>query len=261
MRFPSLFLIVALFVPLTPAHAALKTEVVEYKQDGTVLEGYLAWDTSFPGPRPGVLIVPDWMGVGPYVKSRAEQLAKMGYVAFAADVFGKGVRPRDAKAASKLAAEYKAGDRRLFRARVRAGLDRLLKEKRVDSRKAAAIGYCFGGTGALELARTGAPLLGTVSFHGGLDTPDPSLAKNIRGKVLALHGADDPYVPPKDVAAFQDEMRSAKVDWQLHMYGGAVHAFTIPDAGNDPSKGVAYDKKADERSLEAMKDFFAEIFR
>jgi dienelactone hydrolase len=124
----------------------------------------------------------------------------------------------------------------------------------------AAIGYCFGGTTALELARSGAHLVGVVSFHGDLDTPKPDDAKNIKGKVLALHGADDPFVKPDIVAKFQDEMRKAKVDWELVKYGSAVHSFTNPDAGNDPSKGAAYIAEADARSWQAMKDFFGEIF-
>ena len=148
----------------------------------------------------------------------------------------------------------------MIRARANAGLDTLAASPLVDTSRLAVIGYCFGGTAALELARSGANLLGTVSFHGGLDTPNPADARNIRGKVLALHGADDPHVPPEQVAAFQQEMRQAKVDWEMVYYGGAVHAFTNPDSGNDPSKGVAYNAEADRRSWEEMKLFFAEIF-
>jgi len=124
----------------------------------------------------------------------------------------------------------------------------------------AAIGYCFGGTAALELARSGANIAAVISFHGGLDTPTPEDAKSISGKVLVLHGGDDPFVPFDQVRTFEDEMRQAKVDWQLVTYGGAVHAFTIPDAGNDKTKGAAYDRKADKRSFEAMQVFFKEVF-
>jgi dienelactone hydrolase len=125
----------------------------------------------------------------------------------------------------------------------------------------AAIGYCFGGTTVLEIARSGAELAGVVSFHGGLATPNPDDAKNVKGKILVLHGADDPFVPPKQVIAFQEEMRNAGMDWQMVSYGGAVHSFTNPDSGNDPSKGAAYNEKADRRSWEAMKVFFAEILK
>lgn len=241
------------------ASAAVKTRVVEYKQGDAVLEGYLAWDDAGPAKRPGVLIVHDWTGVGPNVKKRAEMLAAQGYVAFAADIYGKGIRPVPPEA-GKLSGKYKA-DRPLLRARVRAGLDELLRAPGVDPAKVAAIGYCFGGTTVLELARSGADVAGVVTFHGGLDTPTPGDAQKIRAKVLVLHGAEDPYVPEAQVKAFEDEMRAGKVDWQLVKYAGAVHSFTIPDAGSDPSKGAAYDERADRRSWAHMKAFFDEILR
>jgi dienelactone hydrolase len=242
------------------SEAAVRTKVVEYKQGDAVLEGYLAWDDATTVKRPGVLVVHEWTGLGPYVKKRAEMLAKMGYVAFAADIYGKGVRPATPAEAAKVAAIYK-DNRALMRARARAGLGMLLVQKLVDPGRIAAIGYCFGGTSVLELARDGAEVKGTVSFHGGLATPTPQDAKNIKGKVLVLHGADDPFVKPDEVAAFQQEMRAAGVDWQMDIYGGAVHSFTNPDAGNDNSKGAAYNERADRRSWEAMKVFFAEIFK
>ncbi|TSK08872.1 MAG: dienelactone hydrolase family protein [Geobacter sp.] len=242
------------------AAAGVVGKTVEYRQGDTVLEGYLAYDDSIKEKRPGVLVIHEWMGVGPYEKMRAEQLAKLGYVAFAADIYGKGVRPATPDAAAKEAGKYRGDDRSLIRARGAAGLEKLASFPQVDRKRLAVIGYCFGGTAALELARSGAGLLGTVSFHGGLSTPNPSDARNIKGKVLALHGADDPYVKPDEVAAFQKEMRDAKVDWQMNYYGNAVHSFSNPKSGNDNSKGVAYNEKADRRSWEAMKLFFNEIF-
>ncbi|HWB58286.1 MAG TPA: dienelactone hydrolase family protein, partial [Chthoniobacteraceae bacterium] len=206
-----------------------------------------------------ILVVHDWLGVGDYVKGRAEQLARLGYIAFVADIYGKGVRPQNAAEAAKVAGIYK-NDRALFRARVTAALDQLKKDPDVDPSRIAAIGYCFGGTAVLELARSGADIAGIVSFHGGLDTPTPEDAKNIKCKVLILHGADDPLAPAAQVAAVEDEMRKANVDYQITLYGGAVHAFTREDAGSDNSKGAAYNEKADKRSWQAMKDFFAEIF-
>jgi dienelactone hydrolase len=239
--------------------AEIRTESVEYRQGEALLEGYLSYDTTVKGPRPAVLIVPDWKGVSEYTKMRAEQLAALGYVALAADVYGKGVRPNTAQEASAEAGKYYR-DRQLYRARLRAGLDFLAARPEADSSRLAVIGYCFGGAGALELARSGAPLRGTVTFHGALNTPNPADAKNIRGKVLVLHGADDPNVKPEEVKSFMDEMRAAGVDWQLVYYGGAVHAFTDKRAGTDKSRGAAYNEAADRRSWQAMKDFFAEIF-
>jgi dienelactone hydrolase len=169
------------------------------------------------------------------------------------------VRPETAREAGQLAGKYK-GDRPLLRRRIRAAYEALKEQRFTDPRKIGGIGYCFGGTTILELARSGADLVAVVSFHGGLGTPTPEDAKNIKCKVLACHGADDPNVPPKEVAAFEDEMRSADVDWQLISYGNAVHSFTDKNAGGDNSRGSAYNEKADHRSWEAMKDFFAEAF-
>jgi len=244
----------------TSAQARLVTKTVEYRQGETVLEGYLAYDDAVKGKRPGVLVIHEWKGLGPYEKARADQLAALGYVAFAADIYGKGVRPATPELASAEAGKYRGADRSLMRARAAAGLEKLASFNEVDPDRLAVIGYCFGGTAALELARSGAKLKGAVSFHGGLDTPIPADALKIRGKVLVLHGADDPHVPPAQVASFQQEMRMAKVDWQMIYYGGAVHSFSNINSGNDPSKGAAYNEKADRRSWEAMKQFFVEIF-
>lgn len=241
------------------AYAAIHTETVDYKDGDVVLEGYLAYDDSLKGKLPGVLIVHEWTGIGPYVKRRAVELASLGYVAFAADIYGKGIRPADTKEAARQAGIYRA-DRHLMRRRAASGLEELKRLKIADPERVAAIGYCFGGGVALELARSGADILGVVSFHGNLDTPHPEDAVNIRAKILACHGADDPIVTQDQVSAFQNEMRAARCDWQMNIYGNAVHSFTNPDSGNDPSKGIAYNKEADMRSWEAMKAFFDEIF-
>lgn len=242
------------------ARAEVKTETIEYKQGDAVLEGLLTYDDAIQGRRPGVLVVHQWKGLGPYETKRSEMLARLGYTVFAVDIYGKGIRATNPKDASELAAKYK-NDRALLRSRVQAGLDVLKKQPLADPKRLAAIGYCFGGTTVLELARSGADVAGVVSFHGGLNTPDAKDAKQFKGKVLALHGADDPFVPPAEVAAFEDEMRKGGVDWQLVAYGGAVHSFTDWGAGNDNSKGSAYNQKADQRSWEAMKVFFGEIFK
>jgi dienelactone hydrolase len=239
--------------------AAIHTETVEYKQGDTTLEGVLVYDDAIQGKRPGVLVVHQWFGLTDYEKRRATMLAQLGYVAFCADIYGKDARPKDVNEAGAQAGKYKS-DRQLLRARVNAALDVLKKNNLVDAKKIAAIGYCFGGTTVIELARSGAELNGIVSFHGGLDSPTPADGKNIKCKVLALAGADDPFQKPEDLTAFESEMRDNKVDWQIAFYGGAVHAFTQPDPGF-VNAGAKYNEKADKRSWEAMKQFFAEIFQ
>jgi dienelactone hydrolase len=254
-------LIFALLVLLCAmkTQAAVHTETVEYKQGDTTLEGFLAYDDSVSGKRPGVLIVHQWLGLTDYEKRRATQLAQLGYVALCADIYGKDSRPKNVQEAGAQAGKYKT-DRTLLRARVNAALDVLKKNELVDTSRVAAIGYCFGGTTVIELARSGADLNGIVSFHGGLDSPTPADGKNIKCKVLVLAGADDPFQKPDDLAAFESEMRDNKVDWEITFYGGAVHAFTQPDPGF-VNAGAKYNEKADKRSWEAMKTFFAEIFQ
>jgi dienelactone hydrolase len=251
---------VVMLMGTSTANAAVQAKAVEYKQGDAILEGYLAWDDAIQGQRPGILVVHEWTGLGEYVQARARKLAEMGYIVFAIDMYGKGIRPKTPGEAAAQAGIYKK-DRPLMRARAMAGLEALRMNPMCDPKRVAAIGYCFGGTCVLELARGGADLAGVVSFHGGLDTPTPADAKHIKCKVLVMHGGDDPHVPRKDVEAFEDEMRAGGVDWQLVVYGGAVHAFTNPDAGNDKSRGAAYDAQADRRSWEAMKVFFAEILK
>ena len=243
------------------ARAELKHKEIEYKHGDTTLLGYLVWDDSAgAAKRPGVVVVHEWMGHNDYARMRASMLAKLGYVAFALDMYGKGVKAKDAQEASQMAGRFKS-DRKLMRDRAAAGLEVLKKQPMVDTSRLAAMGYCFGGQVSLELARAGADVKGVVSFHGALDTPTPQDAKNVKGKVLALHGAADPFVPPDHVAAFQKEMEDAKVDHQFVAYGpGVVHGFTNPDNMGSAMKGVGYDEKADRRSWQAMRDFFGEIF-
>jgi len=252
-----LWLVLILLAPVL-SQAAIETKTVEYQQGDTRLVGYLAYPKDAQEPRPGVLVVHEWLGLNDYAKQRAEQLAELGYVAFAADIYGDGQVAADRKEAGALSSTYKK-DRALLRARVAAGLAALKAQPEIASGKVAAIGYCFGGTAVLELARSGAEVAGVVSFHGGLDSPAPQDARNIRARVLALHGADDPYVPAEQVAGFEEEMRKGGVDWQLIAYGNAVHGFTNPAHGNDNSKGAAYNAAADARSWLAMRQFLDEV--
>lgn len=258
----NVLVVVALLMVSSSARCELKKETIEYQDGATVCQGYLVYDDALHGPRPGVLVIHDWMGLSEQsnARVRCDMLAQLGYVAFAADMYGKGVRPANRDEASAEAGKFYK-DRALFRSRAGAALAYLKARPETDSTKTAAIGYCYGGTGVLELARSGADLSGVVSFHGGLASASPEDAKSIKCKVLVLHGADDPFVPADQVAAFEKEMTDAKTDWELVKYSGAVHSFSNPTAGNDPSSGAAYNERADKRSWVAMKDFFAEIFQ
>lgn len=237
---------------------AVVEKVVEYQAGDVQGEGFHAYDDAVKGQRPAVLIVHQWTGLTDYEKMRARMLAELGYNVFALDIYGKGVRPQP-PAAGQEAGKYK-GDRALYRQRLQAGLAVLVKDERTDAARVAVIGYCFGGTGALELARSGAKVVGAVSFHGGLESPTPEDAKNIQGEVLVLHGDIDPFVPDAEVAAFEKAMQAAKASYHLVRYPGAVHAFTQKMAGNDPAKGAAYDAKADAASWEEMRRFFDRVF-
>ncbi|MCG3180571.1 MAG: hypothetical protein BIFFINMI_02933 [Phycisphaerae bacterium] len=251
--------VAVLLLAAGPAAAEVKSMMVDYNQGGTKLSGYLAWDDAQAGPRPGVLICHAWRGLDAYSRSRAEQLAGMGYIAFALDMYGKDVVATNNATAAALSGALKR-DVPLMRARASAGLAVLTSQKNVDPKRIAVIGYCFGGTVALELARGGADVAGVVAFHGGLDTPHPEQTRNVRPKILVCHGGDDPHVTPEQVLAFWKEMKDAGADYQILVLSGAVHAFSDPSAGNDPSKGAAYSKQADERSWSAMNTFFAEVF-
>jgi dienelactone hydrolase len=255
---PRAFLSLLLFVA-TALRAEITTTAVEYTTGGVTCEGLHVVESTKAGKLPSVLIIHQWTGVSENEKMRAKMLAELGYNVFVADIYGKGVRPQPPES-GRVAGKYKT-DRKLYRERLLAGLEQLRKTPQADPTQIAAIGYCFGGTGVIELARSGAMVKGIVSFHGGLDSPAPADGKNIKGKVLALHGADDPFVPAKDLAAFEQEMKDAGVDFKLVQYPGAVHAFTQKAAGNDNSKGAAYNESADKASWEEMNQFFERLFQ
>ncbi|MBM4257658.1 MAG: dienelactone hydrolase family protein [Deltaproteobacteria bacterium] len=237
----------------------MKTETVEYKDGGVTLKGHLAYDDQSSNKKPGILVMPEAFGLGVNAKRRAEMLAALGYVALAGDPYGNGFETSDLQEAIKLATPLMT-DPAKFRARGRAGLDKLASLPQVDSSRLAVIGYCMGGTFSLELARDGAPVKGVVSFHGNLATQKPAEQGKVKGKVLVCHGAEDPFVPQATVNAFEKEMTAAGVDWQLIAYGGVVHSFTNPNAASVGNPGIAYNKAADERSWKSMRDFFSEIF-
>jgi len=239
----------------------MKTETVTYRADGLTMKGELHWDETRAGPRPGVLVFPEAFGLGDHAKSRARRLAEHGYVALAGDLHG------DGKVFSSLPEIMPAitalrDDPARIRARARGALDLLAARPEVDARRIASIGFCFGGTTSLELARSGADIVAVTGFHSGLETKaPPEDAKAIRAKILVCIGADDPGIPPEQRAAFEREMTGGGVDWRLHVYGGVVHSFTNPDADKVGMPEFArYDAGADRRSWAEMLALFEEAF-
>jgi len=251
-------LLAALFA--VTALAAPVKKPVAWKVGDTAFEGVLVYDGSVKTPRPALLMVPNWMGVTDASVEKAQMIAGKKYVILVADVYGKTVRPKTPEEAGKAAGAMKA-DRKTLRARADKAWQ-VLKANAfkapLDGKHFGAIGFCFGGTTVLELARSGADVQGTVTFHGGLDAPTPADDKNIKGRILALNGADDPTNPPEQLAAFQQALRDAKVDWELVNFGGAVHSFTDPKA-NMPGRAM-YDEKVAKRAYVMMNDFFADLF-
>ena len=245
---------------LTAVEARVVTQTVTYRQDGTVMRGFLACDDGLKGKRPGVLVVHEWWGLNDFARERALKLAGLGYVALAADMYGGGATTRDREEAGKLAGALLKNPE-LLRARAQAALQVLAADPRVDPKRLAAIGFCFGGSTVLELAYSGADLAGVVSFHGGLPRPQPGDLTRLKAKILVLHGADDPLVPAADLTAFEQAMRQAGADWQMVFFGGAVHAFTNPAAGDHKASGAAYDARAARRAFRYMQEFFREIWR
>jgi len=254
------FLAVISLVALTlkEVNAKMVTKTVEYKQDGTVMQGFLAYDDALTGKAPGVLVVPEWWGLNDFAKDIAKKLVGLGYVALAADMYGGGYVTTNREEAAKLAAIRE--DPPLLRARAAAALKTLAAEPRVDPQRLAAIGFCFGGTTVLQLAYSGADLAGVVSFHGGLPPASAEDVKQIKAAILVLHGADDTHVPMTDVNAFIEALRRGKLDWQMVCFSNAVHGYMNPANGDNPASGVAYDAKAAQRSWQYMQDFFQEIF-
>jgi dienelactone hydrolase len=232
---------------------------LEYTNGNTKFIGYLAGEDGGAGRRPGIVVFPEAFGLGDHAKQRAERLAKLGYVALAADINGEGAMYNDMAQLGPLIQSF-YDDRSEWRSRAHAALDALRAQPGVDGSRLAAIGYCFGGTTALELARSGAPLAAIATFHAGLLAELPEDAGRIRAKVLVNHGADDPLVKKEAIDGVMTELRRDKVDWQVVFYGNAVHSFTNPEADERHVPALKYDKKADERSWVLMRHLFDEAF-
>ncbi len=251
-----LFLVIFSFVPA--AFSKVVSEPVNYIENGEALQGFIYYDDGAKKKLPGIIVIHEWKGLGEYAKKRAEMLAGLGYAAFAADMYGKGIFAKDHEEAGQLSGAF-FKDRKRMRARAAAAYDAFLATGKVDETKVAAIGYCFGGTTVLEMARSGMPLKGVASFHGILATPAVAEAGQVKAKILVLTGAEDKMVMPGDILSFENEMRTAKIDWQLVRFGGAKHSFTVWDA-NLPEQGIQYNAKADKRSWAMLQDFLKEIF-
>lgn len=234
------------------------TQLIEYKDETTLLEAYIAYDDKTTNKRPAVLIAHDWSGKNAFALKKAEEIAQLGYVGIAIDMFGKGVLGKTKEEKSALISPFMS-DREALKNRILAAYQLAAAHDQVDKHLIGAIGFCFGGLCVLDLARSGTDVKGVVSFHGLLNAPENAITHQITSKVLALHGYDDPMAKPDQVMVFADEMTEARADWQIHMFGGTMHAFMNPDA-NDPSFGTVYQKTAAERSWVAMKDFFVEVF-
>jgi dienelactone hydrolase len=238
--------------------APVETATTRYREGTTELEGFFAAPADSDGPLPGVLVLHDWFGPVDHVKVRAQMLARLGYVALAGDIYGAGSRPASNDEAAALAGKF-YGNVDLFRARVLANLEALRADPRVDPSRIAVMGYCFGGSGALEAARAGADVQGVVAFHGALGTGAPAEPGSISTPVLVLTGAEDPIVPQDAVETFEDELRNAGApDWQVVSYSGAMHAFAVPDTDH-PDMGAQFQETANRRSWRAMQDFFDEV--
>ena len=245
---------------LPVAHAEITTRTVAYEHDGAELEGFLAVPVRADRAlRPAVLVVHEWWGLNDFARDKARELAELGYVALAVDMYGNGVLADTPEAASQLAGPMYADGHARMRARVRAGFDALVRQPEVDPERIGAIGFCFGGTAVLQLAFTGAPVKGVVSFHGSLPALLEGDAERIGASILVLHGADDPMVPPAMVQAFETGMKRTDADWQLVSYGGAVHSFTNPDVDRRGIPGARYHARTHRRAWEAMRAFFGEV--
>ncbi|MEC5167361.1 dienelactone hydrolase [Flavobacterium sp. PL11] len=253
----TLFALFGILLITNTSFAQLNT--VNYSDGSQKLNGLSISPVKGSETKSGVLILPAWKGIDPHSKRSAEKLSKMGYYVFIADIYGEGNYPTNTEQAGKLSSFYKSNYTD-YQRRIQLALDQLIQSG-ANPDNIVVIGYCFGGTGALEAARSGMKIQGAVSFHGGLGRDPKRISTPITSRVLVLHGADDPYVPVVEITVFQQEMRDTKADWEMIYYADAVHSFTEPEAGNDKSKGAAYNEKADKRSWQRMKVFLKEVLK
>jgi dienelactone hydrolase len=255
--FRSLLALLVLLVAAVATPAAVQTKKVTYKDGATECHGFLAWDDAVKGPRPGVLVVHEWWGLDDYARKRAEQLAGLGYVAFAADMYGEGKTVNHPKDAGEMAGKVRANVD-AWRKRATAALETLTAQPQCDKTKLAAIGYCFGGSTALQLAFAGTDLKAVVSFHGALPTPSDAEVKQTKAAILVCHGADDTFIPEAAIKAFRAALDKGGAKYEFVAYPGARHSFTVPDAGKHGLDGLKYDTAADEDSWKRMQKLFAE---
>lgn len=242
-----------------PAYAAVQKETVTYSDGDVELKGYLYWDDAITGKRPGILVVHEWWGLNDYAMMRAEMLAKMGYIAFAADMYGAGKITTHAPEAKgwmqQITANVEAWQRR-----ANLALEQLKAHDKVDAEQLGAIGYCFGGATVMQMVYAGSELDGVVSFHGSLPPASPDQAAKVKAKVLIAHGDADNFIPADRITAFKKALSDAGVDWEMNVYANAVHGFTNPDAASYGVNGVAYQEAADKRSWQRMQTFFKDLF-
>lgn len=256
---PTLICLLLALLLIPAAQAEIRTKTIEYEDDGTPLTGYLYWDDATAGPRPGILVIHEWWGLNDYAKRRARQLAELGYVAFAADMYGHGRVTTDPEQANSWMQEVTA-DLAWWRQRARLGLEQLKRSELVLTDQVAAIGYCFGGGTVLQMAYGGMPVKGVVSFHGSLPSAPQESHGKISAEILVLHGHADAFTPPERVATFQEALTAADANWEMDLYGGVLHSFTNPRVGDYGIENLRYDAQADARSWQRMQSFFNELF-
>lgn len=253
----TLMVLSVLVVCSASAEAAVQTKKITYKHGDVECHGYLAWDDAVQGPRPGVLVVHEWWGLNDYARKRAEQLAKLGYVAFAADMYGEGKTVAHPKEAGEMSGKVRANVEE-WRKRATAALDVLRAQPQCDKTKVAAIGYCFGGSTVLQLALAGADLKAVASFHGSLPAPSEAEAKAVKPAILVCHGGDDTFIPEKAIKAFRDGLDKGGAKYEFVSYPGVKHSFTVPDADKHGIDGLKYDKAADEDSWKRLEKLLAD---